>query len=414
MHQTPLRRTVSPLWLAGLTAVAAVVTIDGSQARTSPAPAPSESARLRAVGLEAGYNLDHADAVAAFKAAIAADPDDPAPHRLLAATIWINALFEQGAVLIDDYLGQARTSVKRTPLRGDVDRAFRDHIARALALAEARVRRNPHDADAHFQVGAAHSFLASYIGTVEGRGLAALRAGRTAYNEHERVLELDATRRDAGMVVGMYRYGVSTLPLHWRLVAGLAGFGGGRDRGLRLVEAAAAHPSDVQTNSMFTLVLIYNREARYQDALRVVTDLQRKYPRNRLLWLEAASTLLRAGRSADALETLRTGLAMVAADRRPKARGEQARWHYAHGAALVGVKQFDAAERELRLVLAGDAHEWLRGRAHTELGKLADLAGKPAEARSAYRLAIRVGRAEDDEDGVESASKLLRSGYRIP
>ena len=195
MHQTPLRRAASPLWLAGLTAIAAVVTIDGSPARTSPRPAPSESARLRAVGLAAGYNLDHADAVAAFKAAIAADPDDPAPHRLLAATIWINALFEQGAVLIDDYLGQARTSVKRTPLRGDVDRAFRDHIARALALAEARVRRNPGDADAHFQVGAAHSFLASYIGTVEGRGLAALRAGRTAYNEHERVLELDAARR---------------------------------------------------------------------------------------------------------------------------------------------------------------------------------------------------------------------------
>ena len=105
---------------------------------------------------------------------------------------------------------------------------------------------------------------------------------------------------------------------------------------------------------------------------------------------------------------------MAAADRRPKARGELARWHYAHGAALVGVKQLDAAERELRLVLAGDAHEWLRGRAYTELGKLADLAGKPAEARSAYRLAIRVGRAEDDEDGVESASKLLKSGYRIP
>ncbi len=51
---------------------------------------------------------------------------------------------------------------------------------------------------------------------------------------------------------------------------------------------------------MFTLIVIYNREARYDDALRVIGELQRRYPRNRLLWLEAASTALRASRPADA------------------------------------------------------------------------------------------------------------------
>jgi tetratricopeptide (TPR) repeat protein len=372
-----------------------------------------ESARLRTIGLEAGYNLDHEEAVASFRAAIAADPDDPAPHRLLAATLWINALFEQGAVTIDDYLGQARTSAKRMPLSPDVDRAFREHIARATALAEARLRRDPRDADARFQLGAAHSYLASYIGTVEGRGLAALRAGRTAYNEHERVMALDPARRDAGMVVGMYRYGVSTLPLHWRLLAGLAGFGGGRERGLRLVEAAAAHPSDVQTNAMFTLVLIYNREKRHEEALRVVTDLQRRYPRNRLLRLEAASTLLRAGRAPEALQAVRDGLAMLDADRRPRARGEQARWHYVHGAALAGTGRFAAAERELRLALAASPHQWLRGRAHCELGKVADAVGNRRAALSDYRTAVRIGREEEDEAGVEEATKLLRTASRV-
>ena len=41
-------------------------------------------------------------------------------------------------------------------------------------------------------------------------------------------------------------------------------------RGLRLVEAAAAYPSDVQTNARFTLIVIYNREGRFDDALRIV------------------------------------------------------------------------------------------------------------------------------------------------
>ena len=48
-----------------------------------------ESARLRAKGLEAGYNLDHLDALAAFRAAIDADPLDPTPHRLIAASVGI-------------------------------------------------------------------------------------------------------------------------------------------------------------------------------------------------------------------------------------------------------------------------------------------------------------------------------------
>jgi tetratricopeptide (TPR) repeat protein len=381
---------------------------------TSTSPAASESARLRARGLEAGYNLDHAEALAAFRAASEADPEDPAPHRLLAATLWINLLFQQGAVSIEDYLGQARESSKRTPPSADLDRAFRDHIKRALTLAEARVRLNPADADARFQLGAAHSFLASYIATVEGRGLAAFRAARGAYHEHQRVMELDARRKDAGMVVGMYRYGVSTLPLHWRLLAGIAGFGGGRDRGLRLVEESASYPSDVQTNARFTLVLIYNREKRYDDALRVVAELQRAYPRNRLLWLEAGSTNLRAGRPADAMKALEEGLAKLPADRRPRAFGEEARWRYACGAALVAQQQTERAERELRAVLNVEAQAWVRGRAHSELGKLADLAGNRAAAMEHYRLAIRIARAEDDSTGAEEAARLLKAGYRQP
>lgn len=383
-------------------------------AATGAAPErATTSARLRAIGLEAGYNLDHEDALAAFRAAIAADPQDPAPHRLIAATLWIELLFRQGAVTIEDYLGQARTSVKRTPPPADLDRAFRDHLARALALAEERVRRSPADADARFQAGAAHSFLASYAGTVEGRSLGALRSARRAYNEHERALQLDPRRKDAGFVVGTYRYGVSTLPLHWRVLAGIAGFGGGRERGLRLVEDAAAYPSDVQTNAQFLLVLIYNREQRYDDALTVIAGLQRRYPRNRLLWLEAASTNQRAGRFADALAALDAGAARFASDGRRRAFGEEARWRFARGAALVGLNRADAAAPELRAVLGGEAHDWLRGRAHNELGKAADLAGRRDAARGEYRQALRIARAAQDEAAADEARALLASAYRI-
>jgi tetratricopeptide (TPR) repeat protein len=384
-------------------------------AAAQPAPeGRSASKRLLQSGLTAGYNLDYPEALAAFRAAIDADPDDPAPHRLFAATLWIRALFVQGAVTADDYLGQARSSVPRTPPPPEVDKAFREHVQRAVTLAERAIERDPRDADAHFQLGAAHSFRASYIATIEGRGLAGFGAARTGYDEHERVLALDSRRKDAGMVVGMYRYGVSTLSWPWRLVAGLAGFGGGRDRGLRMVEDAAAFESDVQTNALFTLIVIYNREQRYDDALRVIARLQGMYPRNRLLWLERGSTALRAGRGADARAALEEGLAALARDSRPRAFGEEARWRHAYGASLVLSGRIDDADRELRQSIALEGPAWLRGRVHRELGKVEDLRGNRAAALPHYREAVRVGKDEHDSGSSDEASRLLKTAYRRP
>jgi tetratricopeptide (TPR) repeat protein len=386
----------------------------GAAAQPSP-EARAGSKRLRAAGLAAGYNLDYSEALDAFRAAIEADPDDPAPHRLFAATLWIRALFAQGAVTVEDYLGQARSSVSRTPPPPEIDQAFREHVQRAVTLAESAVKRNPQDPDAHFQLGAAHSFLASYIATVEGRGLAGFGAARRAYDEHERVLALDPRRKDAGMVVGTYRYGVSTLSWPWRLVAGIAGFGGGKDRGLRMVEDAATFESDVQTNALFTLVVIYNRERRYDDAVRVIARLQGMYPRNRLLWLERGSTALRAGRGAEARAALEEGLAALAQDPRPRAFGEEARWRCVYGASLVLSGRTEAADRELRRSLALEGPAWLRGRAHKELGKVEDLRGHRAAAIEHYREAVRIGNAEHDPGSADETATFLKAAYaRLP
>jgi len=391
---------------------AAISVLSGAGQR--PEAARAESQRRRTAGLTAGYNLDYPEALEAFRAAMDADPDDPAPHRLFAATLWISTLFAQGAVTAEDYLGQARSSVARTAPPAAVDREFREHQRRAVALAERAVKRDPRDADAHFQLGAAHSFLASYIATVEGRGLAGFGAARRAYDEHERVLALDAGRKDAGMVVGLYRYGVSTLSWPWRLAAGLAGFGGGKERGLRLLEEAAAVESDVQTNALFTLIVIYNREERYDSALRVIERLQRMYPRNRLLWLEQGSTALRALRGADARAALEQGLALLARDPRPRAFGEEARWRWAYGASLVLANRTDAADRELRQSLTLDGPAWLKGRAHKELGKVEDLRGNRAAAIEHYRQAARIGKAEHDPASSDEAARLLKAVYPRP
>ena len=73
---------------------------------------------------------------------------------------------------------------------------------------------------------------------------AGFKAARRAYDEHEQVLQLDPARKDAELVVGTYRYVVSTLSLPLRMMAYVAGFGGGRERGIQaLTEASVAGES---------------------------------------------------------------------------------------------------------------------------------------------------------------------------
>ena len=105
------------------------------------------------------------------------------------------------------------------------------------------------------------------------------------------------------------------------------------EQGLKFVEGAANYPGESQTDARLALVLLYNREHRYDDALAQLAALRQRYPANRLLWLEAGGTLLRAERPADAEKMLDEGIAMSARDPRPRMFGEDALWSYKRGTA---------------------------------------------------------------------------------
>jgi tetratricopeptide (TPR) repeat protein len=393
-----------------VTILAVVLGSERGQTGVKPRSDQGQSPIQRA--LDEGYNLDHDAALATFKAAIAADPTDPTPYRLAAASIWTTLLFEQGAITVEDYLGQARANVQRAQPRADLAASFQSYLQQAETISEQRLKTHPKDADAHYQVGAAYGFAASYTATIEGRVAGSLSPARRAFSEHERALELDPTRKDAGLIVGLYRYAVSEMSIPLRLVAYIAGFGGGKERGLKLVEEAAAYPSDVQSNARFTLILLYNREQRYDDALAVIRTLQAKYPRNRLLWLEAGGTALRAGRPAEARTWLEDGLSRLARDPRPRASGEESRWHYTYGATLVALHDIEPAIRELNIALQSATRDWVRGRVHKELGKLKDLAGNRTGALDEYRQADRLCRSDQDSACTSDIPSLLKRAYR--
>lgn len=356
----------------------------------------------------AAYNLDHADAIAFLDKALAADPTDPDAHHAAAIIAWLRIGFLRGSITVDDYLGSvSKPNINMLPPPQEEAERFARHITRALELAEADLARRPRDPAAHFRVGAIVGTRASYGATVEGKVLASFRAARRAYDAHEQVLELDPARKDAGLIVGTYRYVVSALSLPVRLMAYVAGFGGGKERGLEMIEAAASHPSPSQTDARFALLLLYNREKRYDDAMRVVHDLQKQYPRNRQLWYESGATLLRARRFAEAESVLSEGMRRKDADKRERMFGEDALWHYKRGVARARLGNTEAALTDFQIPLNREARDWVRGRSHAELGQMALKRGDREQARQHSRLAIELATRGNDPAGQSEAEALL-------
>ena len=387
----------------------AVITAGTLEAADSQQQAESaEALRMRATDL--AYSLQHEEAVALLRRAVELAPDDPTTHRSLASVLWLHMLFRRGAVTVDHYLGsfsRSRVDLQKPP--PDVDKEFRSHIARAIELSEKEVGARPKDAKALYDLGAAVALQASYIATVEGKLLAGFRAAQRAYDAHEKVLTLDPNRKDAGLTVGTYRYIVSTLSFPMRMMAYVVGFGGGRDRGIQMIRATADAPVDNRVDALFALILVFNREKEYDNAMGVLQELRRLYPRNRLVVLEAGSTALRAGRGADAERLLSEGLTMLPSDPNRRIPGEEGLWRYKRGAALALMGKAQAAEADLQLATGEESQQWVQGRARVELGQLAlkrsDRNAAAREARQAQTLCEKA----NDIPCAEAAMKLVRA-----
>ena len=369
--------------------------------------AQTSSAELRARAADLSYNLDHQQAIDLLRKAVAAAPDDPANHGALALSIWLEILFRRGAVTVDHYLGSfSRSQVDLPKPPPELDAEFKRELARAIELGQQRVDKASNDPDAHFALGTALGLRASYMASVEGSLLGGFRAARRSFDEQERVLDLDPSRKEAGLIVGTYRYIVSTLSLPMRWMAYVAGFGGGKERGLSMIEQAAATSSENRTEAQFALVLLYNREKRYDDAQRVLADLRRQYPRNRLVVLEAGATALRAAKPADAERLLTEGIGMFERDNREKIPGESALWHYKRGAARVALGRHDNALADLQAATTSDAPAWVQGRAHVELARLAGAAGDRERMRGEVSRALDLCQRGNDPVCVADAKRI--------
>jgi hypothetical protein len=386
---------------------------DQARPAQAPAAAPLPPASQVEAAFDLAYNLDHDQALALLEGAMRDHPGDASLPRAHATITWQNLLFRRGLVLVENYMGPvSKDDVKVPTTPAATTSAFQTQVNRSIALSEARLKVSPNDPAALFELGSALGLQASWSATIDGRVMGAFGSARRAYNLHERVLALAPQRVEAGVVVGTYRYLVASLVLPARWLAYMAGFGGGKEKGLALIEAAAAKPNPMRADARFALVLLYNREGRFAEAQRHLDELKKAFPRNRLMWLESGATYLRAGRPADAEIVLTEGLRMLATDHRPRMLGEDGHWYYSRGMARVRLRKPAEAIADLTEALRHEQLGWVRGRTYLELGKAADLAGNRAGAVAEYAKAQQASAAAGDGEAVTQAKRFAASPYR--
>ena len=372
----------------------------------SSAEASPQSRELTREGFNSAYASDFAKSALLFERARKADPSDPAPARAAAAVTWMQILFAQGVATFEAFVGEASAdSVRRPPVDQTLADRFLTCVNEAIVLSERQVTADPRDIEAQYQLGASTGLLALYRATVEGRTWAAFVEGRRAVRTMERVRALQQDHREAALILGIYRYAVSTLSWPKRVLANAAGMPGDREGGIKLLELAASRSAETATDASLVLSVIYNRERRHGEAMRHLTQLQERHPENRLLVLNAAATALAGSEPARGADAVTSILTRAPRFDQPAVLGERAMWFYIRGAARTALRAPGATE-DLQRALTSEPRDWIRARTHLELAKLALHAGDEAQTSAHLEAAERYGRRAGDRVPVEGARRL--------
>ena len=396
-----------------------------AQQPSSPWITDAERARfeeLRRSGLEALYNIDYDKAERDFKEIVKLIPNHPGGYQLLAARVWIKTLYESRRLQGSLYSSETFYSSGDDKVDPKIITEFRNLTREAKRLAEAKLKQDPKNIEARDFLANTEGLKASFEEAVERRHFAALRDGNDAVNHHREVLKLDPKYIDAQITIGLYEYVVGSLPLPAKLLAGIGGFRGSKKRGLAMLEQVAKEGRWAQDDAKTVLILLYRREKRFADVLKLTRELSAKYPRNYLLRLETADALVslagvkrKENDAAGAAQAEKEAFATfdeILRDRNMRDAAARALdlIHFKYGEVLMTAGHHDRAAKEFLAATKVDRGEaGLITMAHLYAGRSFDVAGKRDEAVAQYKEVLARPNVYDAHD---EAKKGLRQAYK--
>lgn len=360
-------------------------------------------------GFDHFYNLDYDGAQRIFNTVAQAHADDPMAWNYLLLTAIFRELYHQDLLDTTYYAHDSFLSTKREVSIPPAGREAIENLTnKVVGMCDARLRSNPEDKNALFARGYARGLHASFITLADHQFAAAARQGYAARNDSEAVLKLDPQYADAEMAVGIQQFAVASLPRFVRMMVGMMGVGGSKQKGLDALRDAAARGVVTNVQARTILSLFLRHDGRYPEALAVEQGLAAQLPHDYLFRLEVANLLKDEGHGQEAIAAYK----QVIADAMKPGYFVDPRLQLAYfGLADTQRGYNDIAGAAANYTLATQQpnnSDWLRKRAALDAGEMEDLLHHRSQAVRLYQATLAPG---GDQSQADAARRYLHAPF---
>ena len=360
-------------------------------------------------GYEHFYILDYDGAISRFESVLKAHPQDPMAYGYVQMATVFRELYHQDLLDTTYYAhDNFLTSKRNVPVSAATRQRIEYLTDTGIRLADERLRANPSDKNAYFARGYLRGIHAVFITLVDHSFVTAARQGYASRGDSEQVLKLDPEYADAKMAIGIQQFAVASLPRWVRVLVGVMGVGGNKERGLALLRDCAEHGVVTKVESRTVLSLFLRHDARYPEALAVQHGLAVQYPHNYLFRLEEANLTKDEGNGPGAIALYKAVLADAAKPGYYVDTRVQMAWFGLADTQRGWNDIADAAENYLHAAEQPNCSDWLRKRAQLNAGEMFDLLHQRARAVGLYQMASSGG---GDQSQAEAARRLMKTPY---
>jgi TPR repeat protein len=355
------------------------------------------------------YNLDYEGSLSRFEAIQRANPQNPMATDYVLMVLIFRELYHQDLLDTTYYAHDSFLTSKRSV---PVPQATRDRIEQltgsSIAMCDQLLKADPNNKDAYFARGYARGMHAAFITLADHSYVSAAKQGYASRSDSEQALKIDPDYADAKMAIGIQQFAVASLPRILRIMIGITGVTGNKEKGLDLLRQAAAHGVVTNVESRTALSLFLRHDARYPEALAVQHGLSEQYPHDYLFRLEEANLTKDKGDGPAAIAAYK----LVLEDARKPNFFIDPRLQMTYfGLADTqrGQNQIaEAAQNYLEASSQPKCSDWLRRRAQLNAGQMFDLLHQRDKAIEQYRQASAGG---GDQSQVDAARRYLKTPY---
>ena len=268
--------------------------------------AASDGVDDRALGHDHFYNLEYEASIEANRRLVAQKPDDPVAHNRLATAILYKELLRLGKLETKAFKGDNQFHAWEKPSADPkVWKEFKGILLRGRQVAEDILEADSRDVQALYALSTNYGLESTYQFMLRTAYFGALHSSNRADKHSRESIKTHPEFIDGYLIAGTHEYVVGSLPWAVRYMVAVGGVRGSKKKGEEYVRLVAENGDLARDSARALLVLLLRREQRPLEAVPVLEDIIRDFPRNYLMHLELAGLYENAGQDDKALDIFR-------------------------------------------------------------------------------------------------------------